>query len=413
MKNKSYKHWLIVVLMCCLSASSIGLCTNSVGVFYIPVSESLGVLKGTFAMHATLSSLSTAVTSLFMSEVMRRYHYKKMLIFGILLATLSTVFMAFSHSIWLFYILGIIRGIGVGIYGMVPLTVIITNWFVEKHGIATSLALSFSGLSGAIFSPLLSSWILAYGWQNTYLIMAACIFILTIPAIIIPWSIHPQNMKLLPYGYIKTNVQEQSIKRKKINLVSISFLCLCILTVLHTSITGISQHLSGMATSIGLTSAIGATMMSLAMFGNISTKLLIGFISDLLNPVKACVIMIFVNVISLYFLWNGMLTGNASVLLASSFAFGSIYSVGAVGIPLLTRYFFGNENYLSTYAVIGFLTNVGSSSSLTLIGYAYDFTGGYTIVILIAVIFHAINLIFLMIIRLRYKKDYLKMKGEG
>ena len=412
MKNKSYKHWLIVVFMCCLSASSIGLCTNSVGVFYIPVSESLGVLKGTFAMHATLSSLATAVTSLFMSRVMRRYHYKKILIFGILLATGSTVLMAFSHSVWLFYILGIIRGIGVGIYGMVPLTVIITNWFVEKHGIATSIALSFSGLSGAIFSPLLSSWITSYGWHTTYLMMAACIFVLTIPAIVVPWSIHPQNMKLLPYGYEKTKTAKQTVQKTKLNLISISFLCLCIFTVLHTSITGISQHLSGMATSIGLTSTIGATMMSLTMFGNISTKLLIGFISDLLNPVKACMIMIFVNVVSLCFLWNGMLTGNAAVLLVSSFAFGSIYSVGAVGIPLLTRYFFGNENYLSTYSVIGFLTNVGSSSSLTLIGYAYDFTGGYTIVIFIALIFHAVNLIFLMIIRLRYQKDYLKMKGE-
>ena len=69
-------------------------------------------------MHATLSSLATAVTSLFMSRVMRRYHYKKILIFGILLATGSTVLMAFSHSVWLFYILGIIRGIGVGIYAI-------------------------------------------------------------------------------------------------------------------------------------------------------------------------------------------------------------------------------------------------------------------------------------------------------
>lgn len=59
MINKSYKHWMIVFLMCCLAASSIGLCTNAIGVFYTPVSKSLHVLKGTFAMHATLSTLIT------------------------------------------------------------------------------------------------------------------------------------------------------------------------------------------------------------------------------------------------------------------------------------------------------------------------------------------------------------------
>lgn len=63
--------------MCCLAASSIGLCTNAIGVFYTPVSKSLHVLKGTFAMHATLSTLITALTSLKMSKLIRKYNYKK------------------------------------------------------------------------------------------------------------------------------------------------------------------------------------------------------------------------------------------------------------------------------------------------------------------------------------------------
>ena len=71
MINKSYKHWMIVLLMCCLAASSIGLCTNAIGVFYTPVAKSLKVLKGTFAMHATLSTLATALTSLKISKVIK------------------------------------------------------------------------------------------------------------------------------------------------------------------------------------------------------------------------------------------------------------------------------------------------------------------------------------------------------
>lgn len=406
MKNKSYKHWIIVFLMCCLSASSIGLCTNSIGVFYTPVSQSLDILRGTFAMHATLSSLATAFTSLFMAKIMHQYRYKIILLIGVLFTSLSTLLMAYSRSVWVFYILGIIRGIGIGIYGMVPLTVIITNWFTEKHGLATSIALSFSGLSGAIFSPLLSSWITTFGWENTYKLMSVCILILTLPALLYPWAIKPQNQNLLPYGY-NQKIQSQSITTsKKMNFMTCAFLCMCILTVLHTSITGISQHLSGMATSIKLNTSIGAMMMSLAMFGNISTKLLIGFLSDLLNPLKASLIMIFVNIISLFLLWNGMITGQVTLLLVSSFAFGSIYSVGAVGVPLLTKYFFGLQNYSQAYSIIGFLTNVGSSSSLALIGYAYDFTGGYLLVIIIALLFHAVNLILLFIIHLVYKKEY-------
>lgn len=401
MINKSYKHWMIVFLMCCLAASSIGLCTNAIGVFYTPVSKSLHVLKGTFAMHATLSTLITALTSLKMSKLIRKYNYKKILLIGVLLSSVSTWMMSYSRSVYLFYILGILRGIGVGIGGMVPITVIITNWFDEKHGLATSLALSFSGLAGAIFSPLLSSWIISYGWQMTYRLMASCILILVLPVLIVPWKINPQEENLLPYGY-QERKDTIKIQDKKINLITISFLCMCIFTLLHTSITGISQHLSGIALSIHLSATSGAILMSLAMIGNISTKLLIGFLSDLLNPIKAVIIMILTNCLSLLLLFLGVIHQEIMLLYIGSFMFGSIYSVGAVGIPMLTRYFFGNTNYAKNYSIIGFLTNVGSASSLTLIGYLFDFTKSYQIVFIIALCFHLINLILLVVICLRY-----------
>ena len=394
MSHKSYKHWMVVFLMCCLAASSIGLCTNAIGVFYTPVSQSLDVLKGTFALHATLSTLATALTSLKISRAIKKHSYKKILLIGVILSSGATWLMSYCTSVYAFYILGILRGIGVGIYGMVPITVVITNWFDKKHGLATSLALSFSGLSGAIFSPLLSSWIIHYGWQMTYRFMAVCIFTLVLPALIIPWNIDPQKEDLLPYGY-KERKQTIHIQNNKVNLLTISFICMCLFTLLHTSITGISQHLSGISVSIQLSATIGATLMSLAMIGNISTKLLIGLLSDLFTPVKAVIIMILTNCISLVLLFIGVIHKETLLLYIGSFMFGSIYSVGAVGIPMLTRYFFGNKNYAKTYSVIGFLTNVGSASSLTLIGYLYDFTNSYQIVFIIALCFHLINLILL------------------
>ena len=400
MSNKSYKHWIIVLLMCCLAASSIGLCTNAIGVFYTPVSQSLKVLKGTFALHATLSTLATALASLKISKLIKKHSYKKILFIGVILSSGATWLMSYCTSVYSFYILGILRGIGVGIYGMVPITVVITNWFDKKHGLATSLALSFSGLSGAIFSPLLSSWIIRYGWEMTYRFMAICIFILVLPALIIPWNIDPQKEDLLPYGY-KERKQVIHIQNNKINLLTISFMCMCLLTLLHTSITGISQHLSGIAVSIQLSATLGATLMSLAMIGNISTKLLIGLLSDLFTPVKAVIMMILTNCVSLVSLFIGVTRQETALLYIGSFMFGSIYSVGAVGIPMLTRYFFGNENYAKTYSVIGFLTNVGSASSLTLIGYLYDFTNSYQIVFIIALCFHLINLILLETICLK------------
>jgi sugar phosphate permease len=126
--------------------------------------------------------------------------------------------------------------------------------------------------------------------------------------------------------------------------------------------------------------------------------LIIGFISDYLKPLKACIIMMLVNVFSLILFIKGGQTSNVNMLLIASFLFGSVYSVGAVGIPLLTKYFFGVDNFAAVYSKIGFLTSVGSSLSLTIIGYIYDFTGGYLMAFVGVIIFHIINLCLLFII---------------
>ena len=406
MKNRSYKHWVVVAMMCCLAAGSIGICTNATGVFYTPVSDSLGVLRGSFAMHATLQSLAMAVVTLIVPKIMNRKNFKTILTGGVLLSVVTTGMMGVSHSLWMFFALGILRGIGLGVYAIVPLTMIISNWFDQKNGVATSIALSFSGLAGAVFSPLFSFLISKVGWQQSYFIQAAALMAVTLPALLVKWTVTPKQSNLLPHGYEEKDKKQIRINLTGFNVLTVSFMCMCVFSVLHTSITGVSQHLSGFATSIGLSASFGATLMSLTMIGNISTKLIIGIISDRFGPICASVIMIVANMLSIGMLMAGMPGSNAMILTVGSFVFGSVYAVGAVGLPLLTRYFFVQENYSQAYAKIGFLTSVGSSLSLTLIGYLYDFTGTYLYMLIFAMAFHIIDLILIVVIRAKVKTEY-------
>lgn len=97
-----------------------------------------------------------------------------------------------------------------------------------------------------------------------------------------------------------------------------------IFTVLHTLITGISQYLSCLATSVGFSVSIGAMMMSFAMIGNILTRLVISIISDILFSIRVAIVMILINISALVLLLIGT---NLILLLSSSSVFGSIYSV--------------------------------------------------------------------------------------
>lgn len=133
-------------------------------------------------------------------------------------------------------------------------------------------------------------------------------------------------------------------------------------------------------------------MLSAGMVGNIASKLVIGFLSDRFGAFKANVIMIAVNVVSIFILLSGL---SAGFMLAGAFLFGSVFSVAGVGLALLTRELFGTENYGRVFPIISFATMMGGAFSLSAVGYIFDFTGTYTAAFFISLALHAIDLVLL------------------
>lgn len=71
-RNSGIKYWIILICCCLMTASSIGIVVNTIGVFYTPVSTALGVSQGTFTLHATFCLLATALTALFVPGIMKK-----------------------------------------------------------------------------------------------------------------------------------------------------------------------------------------------------------------------------------------------------------------------------------------------------------------------------------------------------
>jgi len=84
-----------------------------------------------------------------------------------------------------------------------------------------------------------------------------------------------------------------------------------------------------------------------------------------------------------------------TVMIIAAFLFGTIYSFSTIMLPLLSNEFFGRTKSMRVYPIFSFIGTIGNAVSLTLIGYAYDFTGSYIIAIFIAIIFQVINFFLL------------------
>ena len=374
MENKNIKHWIVLICCCGLAGASIGISINTSGVFYEPVAKSLGILRGDYAMHMTIFSIVTAVTSLFIPRILKKDNYKLLLTIGVIVGTVSTAAMSLGHQLSTFYILGAIRGMSTGIFSAVTLTMVINNWFSEKHGLATSIVFSTSGLMGTLLSPVLTKCIVLFGWQTTYLIKAGILCLLCLPAILYPYHFIPEDDGLLPYGYQEHDqIQEKKIDTK-FNYIQFAFIAFFIYAIFSAFVTGVTQHLPGFAKSIGMSVSTGALLLSAGMAGNITSKIIIGILSDKIGALKSSMVMMVINVVSIILL---LTTSSSAIMIMAAFMFGSCYSIGAVGLPLLTKYLFGTDYYNQVFPKISFASNMGAAISLSLIGYVYDFFGSY------------------------------------
>ncbi len=408
-KRTIQKHWKVLLICCFLSVTSIGLTINAGGVFFTPVAESFGVMRGTVAVQATINLLGTAIISLFVPRLMAKYSYKLLLYIGTFGAAITTILMAFVTNMAVFYLLGAIRGVCVGLFGMVPLTMMMNNWFEKHHGLVTSLVLGSSGIAGAIFSPIFATLIETFGWQTAYIVLGLIMFAFTLPALLFNFQVHPRDEDLLPYGhaeFLKAAENRPVQKRGKMEISLVTLILFLVFATLASGVTGIPHHFPGFADSIGYSATVGATMLSAGMISNIISKLFLGFLSDRVGAVKANFTMIAINIGAAIILLNGT---NASVMLVGAFLFGSIFSVASVGKTLLTTTIFGIENYGTVYPFISFAGTMGGAFGMSIVGYIYDFTGSYMNAFIVAIVINALNLVLLIIMA----KQALKKKKEA
>jgi len=414
LENKSKYHWVTIVICCGLAASAVGICNNSVGVFFVPVSVDLGVGRGAFALHATISNILAGLFCPISIKLIRKYNYKLMICIGILMAGGANMLMAFGNNVFMYYALGAMRGIGCSLFALPTITSIIGNWFEEKHGFAMGFTLSFSGLSGAIFAPLFSSLIVSIGWRQTFFIMGIMTIVLALPGTLFLLKLNPSEKNLLPYGAkepkkIAAVQEDNKVKKAKLNMAPLFIMIF--FSFMTSSICGIAQNFPGYAQSIGSTATIGATMVSASMIGNIVFKLLMGIMSDKFGPLNSSKILGATNILSLILLLILNPTQSYIATLFTAFIYGAIYANGAVGIPLITRYIFGNENYASAYSVLFMFTSIGSATALTIIGVIYDIFKTYSIAIYGGIAFGIINILLLFIMN-RFKKAEVKETEE-
>ena len=410
--KKIFYGWYIVIACLLLMGLCYAPLVSCASLFIKPITDDLGFSRSAYTLVSTISTLIGVVMAPIMGKYMSTKHMHKIMILCVAGVAISYGMYSTASTLPGFYI----RAVCVGFFSMgatmIPVSIVITNWFQKQRGLAMSIAMAGSGVGGAILSPLIGTWITNYGWRKTYVIIAALMFCILVPVAILIVRQKPADKGLEPYGAgeaadaKKTSVGAPEWNASLKELKTMPVFWAFVTGILLLSLTGaVISHIPSAIMDAGYSTTLAASIASMYLAIAVPGKLLLGHIFDRYGA-KAGILfgngVFILSIIALMFIQAPPMLYAMAVL----FGFGTC--IGTITPPVLTSKLFGVKGYGETYGFVTMFTNAGFAFGVPIIVSVYDLTGSYNIAWIIVAVAAVIMTIALLYSAAESKKRALE-----
>ena len=382
-------HYAYIVAACCtlVTMFNIGLVLSCAGIFFVPISEELGVPVAKVAMYLSFNLIASSIMLSFSGKLMEKFGARLMMTLSSIVMGVTLITMSRFNELWQFYAAGTVLGITFTFLMYLSFPTIIPRWFNKKIGLMIGIAAAGSSIGGAVFNPICGMLIQNYGWRTTYIILGAVILVVISPIIGIFLRNKPADVGLKPYG--DSNISARQNKNDGYEYRAVlkmpMFYGLFMFGFLMSTIASVFHFVPKYAATLNFSLEEAAMAASAAMIGSTIGKVGLGFIND--KSIKLGVIATIglgIFGLGLMFVASGL-----SVLIVGGFLFGWAYAGVFVQTPLLVRAVFGNKSYSQIYSNISIGLTVSAAIAMAAWGYLAEF-GGYSAVFIVAIILLAI-----------------------
>ncbi len=176
-----YYPWVVIAVSFITVGVAFG-ARNAFAVFLIAVVEefhwSRGLASGAILAGSILWTLAAPVIGMLLD----RYGPRVVLPAGALAMAAGFVLSGLARGVVEFYLgMGVLVGIGFAALTMTSQATFLSNWFVRRRGMAIGAAAAGIGFGILAVVPLTERLIAAYGWRNSYFILAAALALFVAP----------------------------------------------------------------------------------------------------------------------------------------------------------------------------------------------------------------------------------------
>lgn len=355
---------------------------GSAGVFLKPIAAEFAWSRSQLSAMMMCSMLGLALSGPLFGVLIDRIGGRKVVWLAILMLVGGLSCLAvFPKNYWLFS--GACFFIGLGGAGTSPpgYLSVFPGWFNRRLGLALGCAMFGLGIGAFLMPVMVQSVIAAYGWRQAY---AACAMIALILGFVATQMIFSGTS---PVSIASKKAKSQALAEgetlgEAVRTVRFWIMAVVLLLIAAAGV-GATVHAAALFSDRGLTPTLAARAAALIGAGLAPGRLVSGILMDRFHaPVVAAVS--FVAGASGLFLIT--VSGNSSF---THFAIGAVllgFTLGTEGdiMPYFVRRYFGTKSFSTIYGLLFAAFSIGGVVGPITFGLAYDKTGSYFNVSLVA-----------------------------
>lgn len=402
-----YGYWVLAVCFL-LNVISAGCGPISFSFFVTSLERSLNWSRTEIMTAFTLLFICSAIGAPLSGRLVHRHGGRRVISLGAMTACIGYILISQMNDLWQYYIGYSLIGFGVAAMGPVITTLIVSNWFIRRRGMAIGAMSMGAGTAGLLFTPLVIVYLIPnLGWSNTYLTFAAITAIFPIPLAALVIRTEPADMGLLPDGRnaSKIPIINEVITtateglRFKSALSTSAFWLLAVAILFISTHMGVMQNLIPHLEDLGFTAGIVASAMSIIAMMSALGTLIFGWLSDRIKVKTAGIIGIVLIIISIMLLLYIDVSSPAWLI----WTYATILGLGIGGwmttMSLLTSSNFGLTAYGTIYGALIAFQSVGAAVAPIFSGYFYDRTGSYDLAFITMLVIIVLGIPMVLAIR--------------
>lgn len=383
-KNKMHYAWKVMIACILIKIGTAGMTGVAMGNFVTPIIKELGCSVSALTAYTSVNAVAMALLYTTAVKFLNTKRIGQIMGFASLAEVIGLGLMSTYHSVYMFYFSAALIGIAQAFTGYVAIPAVVNMWFKKNNGTVLGIIIAVGSAATTLYSLLTGQLINAFGWRQSYFIMAVIAAVLTVPAVFLIIR-RPEEVGCEPFG-AETEPETQAVAAASVNsgysltkkqamhmpMFYIAWLaCVC-----FSYGSGVAYNVQTFSTiELGQTVTFSSIVGVCLSLGTIFSSLIVGRINDKFG-VKAGLIW-GVATTTIGFLMMFLSYANPSFVLPAVFIVGLGNTMYTVQCPLLARTVVGDKHYSEIWAVMMMINSMIGGGLCFTIGLFYDLTGTF------------------------------------